>query len=710
MRSAINLFLVCWFSILFSSAYSQLHWVNPVPQGNPIKSVCFTDDESGFLAGDAGTLLRSGDNGQTWSIIDSVTVNNLSSVHFINAQTGLLAGDSGLILKSTDAGFSWNKMESSTNKPINDIYFIDSLTAITMGNQGEITKTIDGGNSWYEVASPTFLHLWSVTFPEDSIGYAVGGDKGFKGVILKTIDKGESWDTLSTQFEGHLYTVWFFDSLRGYAAGNNSKIYKTISGGQIWAPLNNLNQGNNHHIRDMVFSDFNTGYTVDIHGNIQRTLNAGATWDSLSSHTTTALYTISINGDGIIYSGGLGGKILRSVDQGLNWHSVSYGSQINLVSIDFPVSTTGFITGAGGMFKTTNGGQQWDYSEATELTYAVDAHFLDAETGFVLDVDGAIYKTSDAGESWTVQNTGEKSQSYNAIFMVNTTLGFAVGGGHSSNNSWSLAIKTNDGENWGNMPLAAGEPLHDVCFINASEGFVCGEFGTLMQTSNGGNTWHSITMDTTYALVDMDFLTKDIGFLVGNKPNSSKVFKTTNGGSSWQEFFHPQDLKQNEKINAVRFADEVNGFAIGTNGLIYKTINGGDTWFRVSKITNNPLNDIYPRGGFDGFIAGTGGTILRMEPVVGIEPLTDEQNSPFKIFPNPASDRTTMVFPASNDGPTKIAIMDIQGRVIDLLLDARLSNGMHQLRWDTQSYPNGIYIVSISSNSYLWAEKLIIQH
>jgi photosystem II stability/assembly factor-like uncharacterized protein len=536
--------------------------------------MCFTGGQTGFLAGDAGTLLRSDNNGISWMIVDSVTANNLNAIDCFNDSVLLMAGDSGIIFRSNDAGFSWERLQQASSKTVNDICIIDSVTALTVGDQGTIAKTIDGGNTWYQVASPTFLHLSDVCFPDDTTGYAVGGDKGLNGVVLKTTDGGETWDTLSTQFDGHLHAVHFTDADRGYLAGNYSYIFKTITGGEIWAQLNNPYLGGNHHIRDMVFSDFNTGYTVDIHGHIMRTFNAGATWDSLFSKVNTALYTIGINNEGILYAAGLWGKISRSPDQGLNWQPISYGPYINLVSIDFPEPQTGFITGSGGFFKSENFGQQWDYHEAVELTYAVDADFLTAQVGYVLDVDGAIFRTVDGGETWVEQNTGEKAESYNAIFMVNPTLGYAVGGGTSASSSWSLALRTMDGENWTGIVVNADAPLNDVAFTDASTGFVAGNYGTLMITTNGGNNWQSISPDTTYNFVDINFLTKEIGFLVGNKPGSSIIFRTGDGGNSWQEFFHPQDLKQNEKINAVRFADEVNGFAIGTNGMIYKTITG----------------------------------------------------------------------------------------------------------------------------------------
>lgn len=709
MRSIVYLFLIFCLGLTIIPAYSQISWINPQPQGNPIKAVCFTENQTGFLTGDAGALLRTDDNGLSWTSIDSITINNIYAVDFFDSQNGLLAGDSGIIMRSTDGGLSWALQNSVTSKPLNGIKYLDSLTAIAVGNQGTILKSTDGGQNWYEVNSTIFLHLSAISFPEDSVGYVVGGDHGLKGIIMKTSDYGESWDTLSNLFDGHLYAIWFSDSLKGYTSGYNNRVYKTTSGGEVWAILDTPNWGSNHHIRDMEFTDFNTGYTVDIHGIILRTFNAGATWDSLNSQTTTPFYAIGSNSEGNLYAGGLGGKIIRTNDQGLNWQEVSNGAYINLISIDFPTSEKGFITGTGGLFKTMNSGQQWDYIEAEELDYIVDAHFIGPETGFAMDSEGTIYRTSDAGESWTLQHQDDKAQSYNAIYMASPMLGFAVGGGYSSNNTWSMALRTTDGENWTNLPISHVKPLQDVYFINTSEGFICGDEGTLLYTSNSGNNWSLKIMDTTYKLIDINFLNQNIGFMVGIKAGSSIVYRTTDGGNSWHEFFQPLDLKSNEKINAVRFADTVNGFVVGSNGLIYKTIDGGESWFRARKITNNFLNDVYPRGGFDGFITGTGGTILRMDPVVGIDPLASEESHSFSIYPNPASGTTTLHFTLHASLFTVIDIYGIDGKKIYEIDRGLKDRGNHEIQIDLQHLPEGVYLISIMSGQSRMTEKLIIQ-
>ena len=80
-------------------------WQNPLPQGNPIESVRFVDNKTGYAVGFARTVLKTTDGGANWAGQSSGTTNFLWSVHFpLDAQTGYAVGDWGTILKTTDGG------------------------------------------------------------------------------------------------------------------------------------------------------------------------------------------------------------------------------------------------------------------------------------------------------------------------------------------------------------------------------------------------------------------------------------------------------------------------------------------------------------------------------------------------------------------------------------------------------------------------------
>lgn len=61
-------------------SYSQWFWQNPLPQGNTLLDVCFTDGNTGILIGTSGTILRTSDGGEHWINLISGTNNDLRSI------------------------------------------------------------------------------------------------------------------------------------------------------------------------------------------------------------------------------------------------------------------------------------------------------------------------------------------------------------------------------------------------------------------------------------------------------------------------------------------------------------------------------------------------------------------------------------------------------------------------------------------------------
>jgi len=99
-----KLFILFCFSFISVFAYSQWEWQNPLPQGNTLSSVWFTDANTGYAVGGdygiGGTILKTLDGGITWSTLSIGTTNQLHSVTFADANNGFAVGENGTILKN----------------------------------------------------------------------------------------------------------------------------------------------------------------------------------------------------------------------------------------------------------------------------------------------------------------------------------------------------------------------------------------------------------------------------------------------------------------------------------------------------------------------------------------------------------------------------------------------------------------------------------
>ncbi|MCC6743783.1 MAG: hypothetical protein IT175_07960 [Acidobacteria bacterium] len=86
-----------------------------------------------------------------------------------------------------------------------------------------------------------------------------------------------------------------------------------------------------------------------------------------------------------------------------------------------------------------------------------------------------------------------------------------------------------------------------------------------------------------YDLVAVDFVSNATGFLVGNdgENNVSVICRTVNGGATWVAVLEIVG----ESLLDVDFVDEEKGWAVGAEGLIYATADGGKSWTEESPAT-----------------------------------------------------------------------------------------------------------------------------
>jgi photosystem II stability/assembly factor-like uncharacterized protein len=120
------------FGLLFflgSLLHAQTAWQNQTSgTSNDLHDVQFIDSQTGWIAGDNGTILKTTNGGTTWSPLTSGLSQDLYAVFFINSSTGWVTGDGGKILKSTDGGSSWTpqSLGITTSGLLHDVYFVSS--------------------------------------------------------------------------------------------------------------------------------------------------------------------------------------------------------------------------------------------------------------------------------------------------------------------------------------------------------------------------------------------------------------------------------------------------------------------------------------------------------------------------------------------------------------------------------------------------------
>jgi hypothetical protein len=80
----------------------------------------------------------------------------------------------------------------------------------------------------------------------------------------------------------------------------------------------------------------------------------------------------------------------------------------------------------------------------------------------------------------------------------------------------------------------------------------------------------------------------------------------------------------------------------------------------------------------------------------------------FPAHPNPFNPVTTIRFSVPELSEINVSIYDIQGRLVETLVDENLSSGNHSVQWNASGFSSGVYFLKLESSDYSQIEKLML--
>ena len=257
----------------------------------------------------------------------------------------------------------------------------------------------------------------------------------------------------------------------------------------------------------------------------------------------------------------------------------------DLKAVSFYDRNNGWAVGAiGTILRTTDGGTSWQLQNAGTTGYLYAVAALSPTTCLVGGPAGLIFKTTNGGSSWTQISTNI-SYGYMSFCFVNSNVGYAVAllGGTVS--------KTTDGGNsWININTGFAQALYDVSFSDVSSGWIAGGSGFygspsfMARTTDGGANWTQQTVPTSYGFYGVCAM-DSLGWAVGY---DGVILRTTNGGKAWTTSVAGNVLTYD--LNSVSFRrykgyrgspDSLVGVAVGANGTTFMSRDGGITWTQI---------------------------------------------------------------------------------------------------------------------------------
>ncbi|HKS12274.1 MAG TPA: YCF48-related protein [Pseudomonas sp.] len=119
-----------------------------------LNAIAAVKDAGLFIVGEQGSMFRSGDNGQTWSRVESPYEGSLFGVIGTAQTRTLLAfGLRGNLLRSTDFGDSWQRIELKAARGelefgLASATLLDDGSLILVGNGGSVLRSHDDGQTF----------------------------------------------------------------------------------------------------------------------------------------------------------------------------------------------------------------------------------------------------------------------------------------------------------------------------------------------------------------------------------------------------------------------------------------------------------------------------------------------------------------------------------------------------------------------------------
>src|SRR6266850_6623014 len=123
---------------------------------------------------------------------------------------------------------------------------------------------------------------------------------------------------------------------------------------------------------------------------------------------------------------------------------------------------------------------------------------------------------------------------------------------------------------WSPVDSGTTSNLNGAHLLDSGTGFVVGDTGTILKSTDAGATWTPLTSGTSTALHGVYFLDPNEGVAVGD---SGTILRTTDGGAAWQSI--PSGV--GDTLRSVSF-NGTNGICGGDSQDILYSTDSGASW------------------------------------------------------------------------------------------------------------------------------------
>ena len=603
--NSVVLKLAIFFTSIFEpnvSSYGQFEQVYPAEYVSAIDQMAFHQSGLTIALLRCDGILRSTDNGNTWTYVEIVGMASQNNILFINndPQKILISGTYAAY-RSDDGGLSFTPY-SYVGIPTEGLR--SSIIQLENGDFLCLSRTAS--------AISSDLMTWSKVEGFTGGNYELDGKTLFCAsgrTLIRSLDNVATFDTMQI-FESNIIGMDYKDGLLIISLLDNT-IFKSSDAGITFTEINPPNTftyipliiNENHFV---FFNDRNVTITKD----------GGSTYNivTFTDEVVNGIKNYSKRGDGKIFAFGNALKILNSTDQGDTWN-LQNGRLEDFVAIGTYENAIAVGGDKGAIAFSDDGGLTWT-DVVGDREMIVDIQPLPNGNIYYVDViSRGHYIDRSGNELTTFQfDPGTFNLYCNDGKLINV---------HNNVNGTIYASEDN-GSTW-QEALVIDKLIVALDFISDHEVILVTTDGFVYSTDDGGGSWqelHNIKASITQA----SFKSKMEGIWF----SGSKMYGTDDGFVTIQETAKP--------YNGLRFArTKDKAYCFGANssatfmyeftGLLSNIgLKSGCVAQKVIASTSSSL-----------IIAGTGRVIERLS-LLPNSSLDIDKLQQISIFPNPTDE------------------------------------------------------------------------
>ncbi len=462
------------------------------------------------------------------------------------------------------------------------------------------------------------------------------------------------------------------------------------------------------------------------------------------------------------------GLILHTTNRGIAWTKQISGTSKRLNDLKFISSQNGWVIGDSGVIlHTDNGGLNWIVQPSGLGSRLWSISSIDSAYCKISGAGGMILHTTNGGINWLYQNIGFNDVNLTSIYFINRNKGWLGGFTYYPGVGTFAGIQTteNSGISWQTQYDGYGI-INEISFLDENYGWVSGIGNFILKTVDAGNHWKICNL-SQQGITFKHFLVKpNVGwvtsYLYGNN-----IHFTSDDGNSWTV------QNQSESMyNDINFVEQKFGWAVGNNGLIVHTDNGGGVFPTTplliapannQQLVSDTINFVWSSAtpqitGYHFYLSTdslfsnlidtliTDTTILlsnleintkyywKVKAKNGIGSGDESETYYFKTtltgidgtqevplsfslsqnYPNPFNPSTSIKYAISSRQFVTLKVYDVLGKEVATLVNEEKPAGMYNVEFNSvetlhaTSLPSGVYFYQLKTGDFIETKKMIL--